>query len=95
MMQSEFEYLDSACEMTVLPQPKAPGTAQVPPSTDGKRASMTRWPVRSGDEPASFSATGRGVRTGQYCCIVCDVSTPSNLVLQITSSIVYSPLPAM
>ena len=30
MMPSELEYLDSACEMTVLPQPNAPGMAQVP-----------------------------------------------------------------
>lgn len=30
MMPSELEYLDSAWEMTVLPQPKAPGMAHVP-----------------------------------------------------------------
>jgi len=28
--------------MTVFPQPKAPGMAQVPPRTEGKRASRTR-----------------------------------------------------
>ena len=50
--------------MTVFPQPKAPGTAQVPPSTEGKSASITRWPVRSGMLPSSFSAVGRGERTG-------------------------------
>lgn len=33
MMTSEFEYLDKAWEMTVLPQPKAPGMAVVPPCT--------------------------------------------------------------
>ena len=33
MMMSELEYLDSDCEMTVLPQPKAPGMAVVPPCT--------------------------------------------------------------
>ena len=33
MMTSELEYLDSDCEMTVLPQPKAPGIAVVPPWT--------------------------------------------------------------
>ena len=32
-MMSLFENLDSACEMTVLPQPKAPGMAVVPPCT--------------------------------------------------------------
>lgn len=34
-MASELENLASDCEITVLPQPKAPGTAQVPPSTEG------------------------------------------------------------
>lgn len=29
--------------MTVFPQPNAPGMAQVPPRTDGNRASRTRW----------------------------------------------------
>ena len=33
MMTSLLEYLDSDCEMTVLPQPKAPGMAVVPPCT--------------------------------------------------------------
>ena len=80
--------------MTVLPQPKAPGTAQVPPSTDGKSASMTRWPVSSGESPASFSVTGRGVRTGQNCCIVCCVSLPSNVVFMTHDSMVYEPLGA-
>ena len=55
---------------------------------------MTRWPVRRGSEPASFSATGRGERTGQKCCILCSVSTPSNLVFATVSSIVYEPLDA-
>jgi hypothetical protein len=34
--------LERAWLMTVLPQPKAPGIAQVPPSTDGNNASRTR-----------------------------------------------------
>ena len=46
--------LDRDCEMTVLPQPKAPGTAQVPPSTEGKRPSMTRSPVMRGTLPGSY-----------------------------------------
>jgi hypothetical protein len=29
--------------MTVFPQPKAPGIAQVPPRTEGNNASSTRW----------------------------------------------------
>lgn len=32
-MTSELEYLDKACEITVFPQPKAPGMAVVPPWT--------------------------------------------------------------
>lgn len=33
IITSEFENLDKLCEMTVLPQPKAPGIAVVPPRT--------------------------------------------------------------
>ena len=80
MMASELEYLDSACEMHVLPQPKAPGMAQVPPSTDGKKVSMTRWPVTSARLPASFSRTGRALRTGQKC------DMPSLWILPVASS---------
>jgi hypothetical protein len=32
-MTFELEYLERDCEMTVLPQPKAPGMAVVPPCT--------------------------------------------------------------
>jgi hypothetical protein len=32
-MISLFENLDTACEITVLPQPNAPGMAVVPPCT--------------------------------------------------------------
>ena len=42
---SLFENFEIDCEMTVLPQPKAPGTAHVPPNTDGKMASTTLRPV--------------------------------------------------
>jgi hypothetical protein len=34
MTALQLENLERACEMTVLPQPKAPGMAQVPPNTD-------------------------------------------------------------
>ena len=37
-MTSELEYFDSDCEMTVLPQPNAPGMAVVPPWTQLKKA---------------------------------------------------------
>lgn len=45
--------------MTVLPQPKAPGMAQVPPSTEGKRASRTRYTKQksSGTKLSEFDHT--------------------------------------
>ncbi len=41
MMPSELEYLDSACEMTVLPHPNAPGIAHVPAQRLG--VDYTAW----------------------------------------------------
>jgi len=69
MMPSLLLNLESACEITVLPQPKAPGIAQVPPRTAGKRPSSTRWPVSSGSLASSLALEGRGARTGQSCSI--------------------------
>jgi hypothetical protein len=40
-MHSEFEYLDRAYEIHVLPHPNAPGIQHVPPNTDGNNASST------------------------------------------------------
>lgn len=57
---SEFEYFERLWDMTVLPQPKAPGTQHVPPLTDGNIASSTRCPVISGYSAANRSSTGRG-----------------------------------
>ena len=42
-MHEVLEYLDSAWEMHVLPQPNAPGIAQVPPSTE-LQCQRTRQP---------------------------------------------------
>lgn len=64
-MQSELEYFDNAYEIQVFPQPKAPGIAQVPPCTEGKRESRILYPVKSGILPASFSAHGLACLTGQ------------------------------
>lgn len=96
MMAVQFEYLDRACEMTVLPQPNAPGMAQVPPRTDGNSESRTRWPVTSGTSAASFSLTGRGSRTGQKCDMPNEWSTPviGSVRTSVTSSSVYRPLAA-
>lgn len=54
-----------AYEMQVLPQPKAPGIAHVPPNTDGKRESKILYPVSKGTSPTSFWANGLGSLTGQ------------------------------
>ena len=86
MMHCVFEYLLSACEMHVLPQPKAPGMAHVPPSTEGKSVSMTRWPVMSASRPGSFSSTGRGSRTGHLCVMVTFTVLRSPLSLRTLSS---------
>lgn len=44
--------------MHVLPQPKPPGMAQVPPNTEGNKASKTLCPVNRGILPANFSWAG-------------------------------------
>lgn len=64
---SEFECFDNACDITVFPQPNAPGTAQVPPRTDGNNASNTRCPVNNGSVADILSATGLGFLTGHLC----------------------------
>ena len=51
MMMSLFENLERACEMTVLPQPKAPGIAVVPPCTQlegilALKADTSKWVLR-------------------------------------------------
>lgn len=61
---SEFEYLDRAYEIHVFPHPKAPGIAHVPPNTDGKSASSTLYPVKSGVSPAKCDKTGLDCLTG-------------------------------
>ena len=40
--------------MQVLPQPNAPGIAQVPPRTEGNRVSSTLYPVNRGTSPTNF-----------------------------------------
>ena len=60
-----LENLAIACEIQVLPQPKAPGMAQVPPRTDGNRESKTLYPVNKGTFPTNLLAKGLGFLTGQ------------------------------
>mmetsp|Transcript_7003 Transcript_7003/g.9837 ORF Transcript_7003/g.9837 Transcript_7003/m.9837 type:complete len:217 (-) Transcript_7003:278-928(-) len=97
MMASLLLNLDSDCEMTVFPQPKAPGTAQVPPSTLGKMPSMTRRPVVSAALPGSFSTTGRGRRTGHRWHIFSSYvrSCASLYTSKTVSSTPYWSLPSL
>ena len=45
---STSDHLASWCCTTVLPEPKGPGTAAVPPLAMGKSVSMMRWPLFMG-----------------------------------------------
>ena len=87
-MTSLLENLDTDWLMTVLPQPKAPGMATVPPWTEGKRASSTRWPTRKGLSAECFSVVGRGTRTGHVCIMPNSVFLPSNSTSRILSTTV-------
>ena len=90
MIPSEFENLDRAWEITVLPQPKAPGIAHVPPRTAGNSPSRTRWPVSSGSLARSLARVGRGARTGHSCSIENDFLPPC--VPGIASSRTFSSI---
>jgi len=94
-MMSELDYLESDCEMTVLPQPNAPGTALVPPNTEGKIPSMTRCPVKRGVRAAKDSVTGLDSRTGHlWLKLNSCVFSPSASILNTFSTTLYSPLMA-
>ncbi len=64
-MTSALQPLASASSSTVLPVPKPPGIAALPPSATGNRLSRMRCPVTSGAPAGSRARTGRGTRTGQ------------------------------
>ena len=53
---STSDHLARACCITVLPEPKGPGMAAVPPLATGKKVSTMRWPEDSGT-------------TGGYLCL--------------------------
>lgn len=61
--------------MTVLPVPKPPGMAAVPPLGIGKKVSMILCPVIRGSVMSSLCLYGLGCLTGHVCsifiCIVC------------------------
>ena len=62
-MTSELEYLESDCEITVLPQPKAPGMAVVPPWTHlgGRHHGQGETRVEQ------MEAKRQGLHTGMEC----------------------------
>ncbi len=88
---STSDHFASWCCTTVLPEPKGPGTAAVPPLAMGKSVSMMRWPEFMGRAGTNFLVYGRWIRTGQRCTMVRGCSPLSVLTLAITSSTVYSP----
>mmetsp|Transcript_10633 Transcript_10633/g.21141 ORF Transcript_10633/g.21141 Transcript_10633/m.21141 type:complete len:215 (-) Transcript_10633:196-840(-) len=96
-MQSLLENFDKDWEMTVLPHPNAPGTAHVPPSTEGNSASTTRSPVVSATLPGSFSAVGLGMRTGQKCDMdrLCVCPVTSFITSSTVSFTLYMSLPSV
>lgn len=63
-MTSEFENFEIDCEITVFPQPNAPGIAAVEPYANGNRPSRTRCPVMRGQSEGIFSAYFAGDLTG-------------------------------
>ena len=86
--------------MTVLPQPKAPGTAHVPPKTDGNNPSMTRSPVINGALPGNFSTIGRGRRTGQKwlkdnLCVLFCVSLNTSITTSSTKNVSEPSVPVV
>ncbi len=76
-MTSALHALASASSSTVLPVPKPPGIAALPPSAIGKSESRMRCPVISGSSEGSRSRTGRGSRTGQKWLIATSCVLPS------------------
>ena len=76
-MTSAWQDFASASSSTVLPVPKPPGIAALPPSATGNSASRMRWPVRSGAAEGSRAWTGRGSRTGQKWLIAASRVAPS------------------
>ncbi len=79
----------------VLPVPKPPGTAAVPPLAMGNMVSMTRWPVMSGWEMGRRVLVGRGVRMGHFWHIFTSWVAPrSSLTVMSTSSTRWGPLSA-
>ena len=73
---STSDHLASWCCTTVLPEPKGPGTAAVPPLAMGNMVSITRWPDCSGAEGVNFLRKGRPTRTGHFCVMVSSRSSP-------------------
>lgn len=91
-MTSALQPLARLSSRMVLPVPKPPGIAPLPPSATGNSESRTRCPVTSGSSDGRRASTGRGVRTGQKCDIAsaCSAPSASTSVTSVASSL-YSP----
>jgi len=91
-MTSALQPLASASSSTVLPVPKPPGMAALPPCATGNRLSRMRWPVTSGACVGSRLRTGRGTRTHQTWLSASSRRLPSSWRRVHTVSVsVYSP----
>ena len=92
-MMSASHHLASWCWVIVLPVPKPPGMAAVPPLAMGNMVSSTRWPVISGREMDRRREIGRSTRIGHFWQRVSSCSTPFlSWSLTTQSFTVYWPL---
>ena len=63
-LSSVSAYSAKLCWNTVLPEPKPPGIAVVPPFLTCRNASITRWPVVRSSLLKTLLLNGRGSRMG-------------------------------
>ena len=76
----------------VLPVPKPPGMAAVPPFASGNMVSRIRCPVISGFTAGKRLADGLGIRMGHFWVMVSFFSVPSiSCTVSSVSSMVYGP----
>ena len=92
MIISASHHLASWCWFIVLPVPKPPGIAAVPPLAIGKSVSITRCPVMSGIDGVSLVFTGLAVLIGHCWHRVSSCLSPrSSSITATVSCILYSP----
>ena len=66
MIMSASHHLAIWCCVIVLPVPKPPGIAAVPPLAIGNSVSITRCPVTKGIEIGKRSRVGRACLIGHF-----------------------------